>query len=247
MFKINTNKATTTAHDLEANKSTRKPKFIKTFAMAQIDKKKAMSEAYQVAFEEADRNDSFIAELDINKAGLSKEHQEQAEILKSMIDESLAEQERVFLETLNEYKDIGTQVMSTEWVNDRGNMTIRTKYNFDTNHGIIVKELKEQPSKETYTVAIPSIRGLAGMRAELEKHSNTELEELHNNHCLLSVEIQPETEIFESLAEIDEDDTSTKIYKQGGVFILYKKGLIVFASNDKQTTKGEAPRPSRDF
>ena len=247
MFKINTAETTTTAHDLENNPTTRKPKFIKTLALAQIDKKKAMAEAYAVAFEEADRADSFIAELDINKAGLSTEHQAQAEILKNMIEESIAEQEKTFLQTLNDFKDIGQEVLSTEWTNDRGNMTIRTKFIFDPKQGIIVKELKEQPSKETYTVAIPSIRGLASMRAELEKTSTPELEELHNNHCLLTVEVEPETEIFFSLAEIDEDDTSTKIYKNGGVFILYKKGLIVYASNDKQAKTTEKPRAKRDF
>ena len=254
MYKIKTTRQTTTAHDIESNVTAKAPKFIKTLAIAQIDMKQINAYVYAMAVEEADTNESFIAEHDINKDGLSKEHQEQKLIIEEMTARAVEIKESELMAVIAQYQNKGDLLFSTEWNNDRGNMSIRTKYLFDETDGIIVKELKTQPSKESYTVAIPSVRGLYGFRMELlEKYEGTDehfndLRTLHNNHCLLINDIEPETDIFEDLSEVREDEPTSKFYGKGGIFINYKDGFITGVKNDKlSSAKAQKSQKRRDF
>ncbi len=238
MYSIISNKNTTTAHDLEtASKASNQPKHLSTIASAIIDNKQIFNDAYTQIKEEVGNDGSFIPELDIGKDGIPTEWKEQSIAIQAIVASETAIAEKDFLHVLNENKQDGA-ILTTEWTAPSSKVNIRTKYFFSQEQGIIVKELKATPTKESYIVAVPTLKGLAGFRAELNNNPDTEnfndLVALHNNTVLLQADIEPEQQIFYDLAEVRDDEPSSRFYAKGGIFINFSNGLINSIKNEKQ-------------
>lgn len=258
-MKIITNPNATSASDLISSTTTvQVPKIHKPLFDAQIDMKAIKAEAYATVIERSDTLDSFIPEMDTNKDGVSIEHKEAVEEMARLVENGiqLFEGEMQFaIDTANQALEKATELFATEWVSDNGNVTIRSKFLFDENDGIIIKELKSTPSRESYTVFVPSLTGLRSYRAELTHNDDLtdryeELAELHNQHALLVNGLLPsDAEIYADLAEIDPDDAKRKVWKSanGQVWLNYYDGLLTSVKNKANAPKAKSSAKRRDF
>lgn len=258
-MKIITNPNATSASDLISSTTTvQVPKIHKPLFDAQIDTKSIKAEAYAIVVEESETLDSFIPEMDTTKDGVSVEHRDAVEKMERLVEAGIALAEAELDGTIQESNtalDKTTLLFSTEWVSDNGNVTIRSKFVFDESDGIIIKELKTTPTRESYTVFVPSLTGLRSYRAELTHNDDLtdkyeELAELHNQHALLVNGLLPsDAEIYADLAEIDPDDAKRKVWKSanGQVWLNYYDGLLTSVKNKANAPKAKSSAKRRDF
>lgn len=242
-YKLNTTtRDTVTASDLVKGTGTAKKETKhKTLLMAQIDHKAIHAEAYSQVIENAEHEESFIPEVDAHN-GVIKATAEQTKAMEELTAKIEAQAEKTLIKTIEEASKYNNLMTATQWTSEDGRTTIKTKYFFDADLGIIAKELKTTPTRETFTVFIPTVRGLAGLRANmLEEDTYEAFQEIHNNHALLINGIEPEEHIFREIAEQDENDNRRKFYasQDKTIFINFYDGLITAVKNDRETNKAQ--------
>ena len=242
-FKFNSNQGTTASEVVSSKAREVKPKWI-TSEVCVIDHKALRAKAYNIAFEQAEQQDSFVAELDIDKDGLSIEHKAHVAEYQEILDRAIEMAESTLTSVMENAGKVHKNIIfASEWENPTKTTYIKTKYAFDPAKGIIALEYKDTPSKEVFTYGQPTTRGLAGFRAELSQnealHDNfDELQELHNNSVLLTSGLAPEAHIYADLIEQDESDPRRSTYasQDGSVWLNYYDGFITSAKNERQTS-----------
>ena len=249
----------TSASDLiKASSSPKEDKFLKILAMTQIDYKAIRAEAYSIAVEEAEGIDSFIAEKDVNRDGLSIEHQEQKKLIEVLESAQIDDAEQALTATIidmNKQLAKSTELFSTEWTSDNNKVTIRSKYILIPEFGIVIKELKTTPTRETYTVGQPTITGLRAYRGELSNNEELaerfdELAELHNQHALLVNGLEPSDALtFLELSVMADDDSRRKTWasQNGQVWINIYDNLFTSIKNEANKPKAQISQKRRDF
>lgn len=224
----------------EASERKKKPLFVKEDEFVQIDMKAIKSEAMEDTLELQGIEESFIPELDTDKAN------EFADMLEQRIMDlsTVASNELVKVaEKINaKYKDV---LMKTDWKAEKGNISIKTKY-FFTENGLYMQQVVHRGEVTTYKAGVPTIDGLKSYRAELANNEELDFEELreiHNAHILnLNGLLAEDEATYRELAEIDESNKRRSNFnsKDRKVWIQYFDGFIQTIINKNQQVEAKA-------